>query len=794
MVRILNRKLLRELRSLQGLLLLIAGIVGVGVTCFVAMQSAYRNLDRAKELYYRRCRMADYWIDLKKAPVSELAALKKIDGVRELQSRIQFPVTVDLESVQEPVNGIAISLPDQQRDVINGIVLRQGGYFTPQRSDEVLVNEKFARANHLYPGQTLHLLINNRRLRLHIVGTAISSEFTYLVGNGSIVPDPEHFGVFYLKRTYAEEVFDFEGACNQVVGTISPEAAARTDDILRRAETLLEPYGVFATTPRELQVSNQFLSSEIEGLGSFATVVPAIFLAVAALVLNVLVNRMARRQRIVVGTLKALGYEDRDIFWHFLMFSTAVGIVGAALGSGLGHLASAGMTLIYRGFFEFPELPIVFYWQTNLLGAAVSVLCAAAGGLHGARMVLKLRPAEAMRPEPPRRGGAILLERLMGAMWRRLDADWRMVLRTIFRNRGRTATSIFAATMGAGLLVCGLMMAEAQQHLVEFQFERELRSDFDLVFKDQHGRDALVEVTQLPGVDLAEPILNVACTFVNGPYRRKGGVTGLVAEPRLTVPRDRAGQPLRIPSSGLIVTRRLAEILHLESGQKVTVVPVKGARRPVEVPIALVADSYMGLAAYADIDFLSAVVDEEFVLTGAQVVTDPNTAKRAAFYRELKRLPGVEAVRSRQQMVKKLTETLLEHQHVFIGVIVFFSGTIFFGSIVNASMVSLAERRAEVATFRALGYSEFRVGALFFRENLITNTCGTLAGLPVGYLLMWLTAWSYNNDTLRLPVVTAAWIWWSTLLASALFAVLAHAVVQWQISKMQVLAALKVQE
>ncbi len=154
------------------------------------------------------------------------------------------------------------------------------------RRNEVIVNDTFAAKQDLHPGQWIHLLVNNRREELFIVGTAISSEFVYLMSPGSLTPDREHFGVFYIKQSYAEEVFDMDGAANQVVGVLSPDRRDSPDEVLREAEYLLDDYGVFSTTARKDQPSNRFLSDEIRGLGVFANVMPAIFLAVAAMVLN----------------------------------------------------------------------------------------------------------------------------------------------------------------------------------------------------------------------------------------------------------------------------------------------------------------------------------------------------------------------------------------------------------------------------------------------------------------------------------------------------------------------------
>jgi putative ABC transport system permease protein len=145
-------------------------------------------------------------------------------------------------------------------------------------------------------------------------------------------------------------------------------------------------------------------------------------------------------------------------------------------------------------------------------------------------------------------------------------------------------------------------------------------------------------------------------------------------------------------------------------------------------------------------------------------------------------------------VIQKLQETLLQNQYVFIGVLVGFAGVIFFSSIVNASMVNLAERQREVATFCALGYTRWQIGSIFLRESLLTCLPGAVLGLPVGYGLTWLTAFSYNNDLVRIPVVTAPWVFLTTLVSAVVFALAAHSMVQWTITRMNLMDALQVME
>ena len=792
-MKTLDRKLIREARASKGLILAITSLVAVGVMCFIYMRSAYNNLRSARDQYFAQCRLADFWIDVKKAPLTELAEIAAIPGVSEIQPRIQFLATVDLERARYPLNAYVVSLSDQRKTIINDVVLKRGGYFTDRRENEVLVNDNFARKHNLHPGQWIHLILNNRREELFIVGTAISSEFVYLVSPGSLTPDPERFGVFYVKQTYAEEVFDMDGACNQITGLLAPEYREYPDRILQMIERRLDSYGVFAKTPRRDQPPTRFLNDEITGLGTFATIMPIIFLAVAALVLNVLMARLIDQQRVIVGTLKGLGYSNVQIFWHFTKFGGLIGLIGGLIGCFLGYQMAEFVTGMYHQFFEFPNLRNYFYTELYLGGLAISLCCALVGSAQGAYAALKLRPAEAMRPKPPKQGGHIWLERLP-FLWQRLSFGWRMVLRNVIRNRLRSAVGLFAATMGAALLMTGFTLQYCIRYLIDFQFEKVVNSDIDLAFKDERGPEALREARRLPGVDHAEPVLDVSCEFFNGPYSRKGGITGLSPDARLTLPRDLERRKIRIPDSGLAMTRKMAELLHLEVGDHVTIKPAKGLRTLRSVPVVEITDSYIGLSVYAEINYLSRLIDEEFAITGVQLEMDPRSEAYRSFYREVKRLPALQAFNERASNIKNLLDTMVKTQDIFIGLVTLFAGVIFFASLLNTSLIGLAERRREVATLRVLGYGPWQIGGFFLRESMILNVGGTLLGFPLGYALVWYLTYVYDTEMFRFPLVVPPIVWVQTFGLAILFGLAAHALVQRDINRMDWRDALNVKE
>lgn len=790
---ILDKKLKRDLFQSKGMLGAIVAVVAVGIGCLVGFQGTYRNLDSAKNDYYAQCRLADFWMDLKKVPLAQVEELGDIPGISELRHRIVFPVIINLDGVERPISGRIMTLPDHPQPILNNIVLRRGDYFTDERRDEVIVNEGFAQARHIRVGDDIHLIMNRRLKTMHVVGTAISAEAVYLTPPGGMTPDSENWGLFYVKRSDAAEVLDFKGAANSVVGLLTPEARKDPKPVLDELERRFKVYGVFGVTPLSLQSSNLALSSELEGLSIMAAFMPAIFLSVAALILNVLMTRMAEQQRTVVGTLKALGYGRWEILSHFLKIGLIVGFIGTALGAVLGYLVSLGLTSMYTQFFTFPRLRTLVYPGLMGLSLVVAQASSVLGTIKGVRAVSRLKPAEAMRPAPPAVAGKVLIERI-GLIWRHLGFRWQMVLRSLFRNKPRTLANIFAAAMGAALLVFTFGSVDSIYYMVDFQFDQVLLSDYDLSFREELEYDAVFEIEKLPGVERVEPILTVPCTFYNGHRNKKGAIQGILPEATMTVPRDENGQRVTLSENGLLMTRRLADELGLAPGDRVRVVPTKGAQQPFQVWVADVVDSMVGLAVYADYHFLNGLIDEENAVSQVQLKARQSPEEHARFLAEIKRYPTLQNYGDVKQQRETMYQTFVRNMSSMIFPMVVFGGVIFLGAILNSSLIGLIERQREIATFRVLGYQSGEVGRIFFRENLVQNLLGTLLGLPLGWLMLKGLAVSFANDLYAMPCIIRNRSWFLTLLLAFIFVLGSQFVIQRAINRMNWGDALKMKE
>jgi len=251
----LNRKLLRDLWGMKTQALAIALVMASGVATFVMSRCTVTSLREARERYYERNRFAHVFTHLKRAPNSLADRIAEIPGVAAVQTRVVVDVTLDVPGLAEPAVGRLVSIRERSGSALNAPHLRRGRYPEPGRSGEVLVNEAFAAAHGFKPGDTVRAIINGRLQTLRFTGIALSPEYIYQVRPSEILPDDKRSGVFWMGYTELAAAYDMEGAFNDVALTLPRGASG--PEVLRRLDTLTEPYGGHGAHAREDQLAHR---------------------------------------------------------------------------------------------------------------------------------------------------------------------------------------------------------------------------------------------------------------------------------------------------------------------------------------------------------------------------------------------------------------------------------------------------------------------------------------------------------------------------------------------------------
>ncbi len=789
---LLTRKLCRDLWAHKLSLVALIAIVAVGISTYTSMSAVAIDLDQARQRYYDRQQLADFGVNLKRAPNSSLAWVAALPNIKRVRGRVRQDVLVSLPGRSVPMPGVALSMPGRRVAVIDDILLRTGGWFSSSDAPELILNHDFARAHGLEPGHRLRVTLLDKQHDLLIVGTAQSPEYVYMFSPSSgLVPDPAGYGVMYLPRRFLEESSGLAGAYNELVGLAHDGRRQALVETLAMLERKLDAYGVTQTTPVQDLPSNRMLTDELISLALTAKLFPMLFVGVAALVMNILLGRLVVQQRTVIGTFKALGYSSLAITRHYLGFGLLVGGVGGLCGLALGGLLQVAMLGIYRQFFAIPQIQAQLHPTNLLIGMGIAIGFALLGTIKGIRYAARLAPAEAMRPPPPEQGGRVLPERAP-FVWRRLSFRWRMVLRAMFRNPLRSMVSMLAATIATALLVSTFSMYDALDYLMEYTFKRMAHQDYTVGLREPVGERSLSEMQRLPGVTVAEPQLDVVCDLRHGRWVKRIGVTGLPPHNRLHTPLDGEGKPLVIPAQGIVLTRKLAEILHVRVGDEISLRPLIGRRERVTAPVVGVVETFIGVSAYCDIRYLSRLLGEQWVANTLLSQTSPG--RPDPLMNELESRPSVIGITRRMRAYEQLQATMGEIQGTMLGVMIGFAGLIAFGSVLNMALVSLSERQREVGTLRVLGYTPGQITGIFTGEAYLLNLVGIAAGVAGGIWLTTVMSQFYDTEMYRFPVVIKAQNLIGCALLMLFFVSLVQFFIRRMIGRLPWLEVLKVKE
>ncbi len=784
----LDRKLLRDLWRMKGMVIAIAVVIGTGVATFVMSSGTVYSLEETRTAYYERYRFADVFASLKRAPESLAERIGRIPGVKWVQTRIVRQVVLDLPGLEEPATGRLVSIPERGAPLLNAVKIRLGRTVAPGSTDEVVISEAFAEAHGFLPGDSFHAVLNGKRRELAVVGVGLSPEYVYSIAPGTFMPDDERFGVIWMGREALEAAFDLEGAFDDVSLAVQPGTS--TDEVIDRLDDLLEPYGGVGAIAREDQTSNWFLSGDIDQLRTMATIMPSIFLAVSAFLLNMVVSRLVETEREQIGLLKAFGYTSTGVGWHYLKYVLAMVALGIILGYLSGAWLGRSITGVYTQFYRFPFLYYRLEPSVFASAALISLAAAALGAFGAVRRAVSLPPAQAMVPPPPPLYQRGLLRRL--GVTRSFDQPTLMILRHIARWPLRSGVTVMGIALALALLISSTHWFDAIDHMMEVDFHLVQRQDVSVNLTEARAAGVMHELNHLPGVMASEPYRSVPVRFRAGHHKELESLTGVPPDADLQIVLDVERGPLRVPETGVLLADKLAELLEVAPGDSVTVEVLEG-RRPVrDLRVAGTFETYMGTPAYMDIAALNRLMLEGPVVSGAHLLVNP--AEEAALYRDLKSTPQVAGVTLRTAAIESFEETLAESLDYILFFYVVFACLLASGVVYNSVRITLSERGRELASLRVLGFTRYEVSYILLGELALLTLLAVPLGCLLGYGLSWLMTDLFETDLYRIPMIIERSTYGFSIVVITLAALGSGVLVRRRIDRLDLIAVLKTRE
>jgi putative ABC transport system permease protein len=746
-VRALDRKLLRDLAGMRGQAVAIAFVIVAAVTTYVSMTSVMESLQRTLADYYEAYAFPDGFASVRRAPRPVAERLREVPGIDRLQTRVTAAANLEIPGFDEPVSGLLVSVPEGEQPALDRIFLREGRLVRPGREDEVVVDEALAGAHGLRPGDRLDAIVNGRRRTLTVVGIGLSPEFLMQIQPGSLFPDPERYGVLWMGREALAAAYDMEGAFNDVAFTVAP--GADVEAVIERVDLLLRRYGGQGAYPRRDQTSHAMISEEFRQLRAMATMLPAIFLAVAAFLLNIVVTRLISLQREQIAVLKAFGYRNLTVGVHYVKLVLVIALAGAAVGTALGAWAGRALGGVYLDFYRFPALDFRLRPAVVLTAVALTTGAALAGVLLAVRRAVRLPPAEARRPAPPATYRATLVERL--GLQRLLDQPTRMILRSLERQPLKSLLGVVGIASSCAILIMGLFFSDSFDYIIRVQYGLAQREDLTVSFVQPTSTEAVHELAALPGVRWVEPFRTVPVRLRRGHRSYGTAIQGIPPDAYLHRIVDADLRPIPIPREGIVLTERLGEILHAAPGDSVTVEVLEGTRRTRRVPVAALTQQFIGVAAYMDLRAANRLAGDGQAISGVYLMRDER--REEALLRALRERPRVAGIVSQERAIQSFRETSAASMLTFTFVLSLFAAVIAFGVIYNSARISLSERDRELASLRVLGFTRGEVAYILLGELAVL----VLLAIPLGFVLGALAsagvARASTTDLYQIPVV-----------------------------------------
>ncbi|WP_299610820.1 ABC transporter permease [uncultured Tateyamaria sp.] len=786
-MKALDLKLMRDFRRLWSQFLAIALVLGAGVAVLLMSFGMSDALEETRTTYYERNRFADIFVDLTRAPNAMLDIIRDIDGIASVEARVTTYATLDIPAKVDATVAFVASLPEDGAD-LNQLILRLGNWPDATATDAVVLNAPFGEANDLWPGDTFTANINGTKRTLTVTGWALSPEFIYTIGPGSLIPDDEDFGVIWMPEDALAAALDRTGAFNNLTVKLRP--GYRVDPVIDELDRLLEPYGALGAIDRTEQVSNSFIDAEITQLETLAYTLPPIFLGITIFLVNMVMGRIVALERAEIGLLKALGYSDGAILMHYLLLAGLVGLVGVTIGYVAGSWLSYQLAQLYADFLKFPYLIYSVSWNTYVVAGVLGLLAAGTGAARSAWTAARLAPATAMSPPAPPNFGTSWVDRALHAI--RISQPTMMILRSIIRWPVRASLSVLGMALAVGILVSSNFFPDALDLIIDTAFYQSNRQHAVLFFNDEMAEDAVTEASRLPGVLQAEG-QQVMTAVLRFEHRRKRA-TVEARRPGMNLSRivSAQGQIVDAPPGGIMLSERLATQLGATVGDVIEAKFLGVHQGTHNLPVTQLVTQFFGLGAYMDQATANRLFQQDPRVAIVNVTLDPDF--NVAFQNSLKDLPRLAGRAMLAENRAGFEETISRNILITTTIYAILGTLITVGVAYNGARIQLSERARELASLRILGFTRGEVGFVLVGEIMLLAVLAQPLGWWIGWGVAKLLTESYTSDLYSMPLVVNAATFASASLIVLSAAFVSVLIVRRKLDRINLVSVMKTRE
>lgn len=720
----LFRKMLRDYKANFGVFFSVFLLAALAMALFCTFEGHVLSQKVARENYHKECNLSDVWMYGEGFSDDELDTVRNLDFVKDAQLRMSVTGSAP------DCDGAQVDLYLERENLVDTPYYISGEPFDPTDTDGIWLANAFARLRNIKVGDDFTIEYNGITFTREVKGLVESAEYEFREADGDADVYLENIAIVYMSY----DAFPIRDYINHMVDKISDEKLAKimpytqmiivtTDGGgLAHEEALAESidHDYSAIVDRKSIPGLARLDSELEQHQSFSYLFVIIFVGIAILVIATSMGRMVEQQRTQIGTMNALGLKRHKIMRHYISFSLVVSVVGVVLGLLVGTLwGSPAVIGMFANWYIVPGLHSVFHPMYLIIAAGIVAVCVLASYIS-CRKLLRIKPAEALRPAAPKKGRKCIFERL--PFWKKLSFTSQYNLRDISRAKLRSFMCVIGTAVGMLLMIYAVGCNELLGSMIEINFNRVTVGEYQIKFSEDAKTETVDDMAEeLDGEMVMMNQVEVA-KEKNAPSDKKKKETVTVLEGKnLYNILDLNNQVKKLTPGTIGISRKLAADLDVKEGDTIYWhLYTKNTWYEAKVGTIYRSLESQGIA----------YLREDYEKTGAEytpsfLMTDDKAAKDKAD------LDYVTGVNSKSEM-QAAYESSMEIMNMMVGMMAVFSILMIVVVLYNSGVLSFHERVKEFATLKVLGLRSSKIRRILSMQNLWLSIIGIIIGAPLG--------------------------------------------------------------
>lgn len=697
----LFKKLIRTMGLYRAQFISMIIMIALGVGIFVGFNMEWVSIDENTSSFFKETGFADYRISSEKGfSKEELESIKKISGV-ENASRF---LSVNADVKEKSGDGAALTVTENAD--VSGMMLISGEKYSKDDTDGVWLSDKYAAANGFKLGDSITFKYKNLEIKCKIKGLIKASEYLICVRDSSqLMPDFDTFGFAYISPALYKKSAgaEFYPQINVISDLNKKEFTEKTEKALGKTTLILT---------KEESGSYSLAQGEADEGKTMGAVLPVLFLLIAVLTMVTTMHRLTAKEKTQIGTLKALGFKNRRILRHYTSYAFMIGILGTAIGIGLGYSVAYFIMNPNGTMGTYFDMP---YWRLKMPGFCIIVMAAIIVlltfiGFLSVKQMLKGTAADALRPYTPKKMKPLAIEKTKA--FHKLSFGTRWNMRDIMRHKSRTAMSL-VGIIGCTILVVGsLGMRDTMAEFLSMYYDGALRYSSRIYFSEDATAEQRDKISEEYGGDRSATVgVQIEDKTVSlDIYGLKNNT--------VRFPSDKGGYT-DLKDNGAYICERLAEEFELDTGDTFVLSPY-GTDKKYTLKLNGIIRSTSECV----------VITEEYADT-LNIDYTPDSVYTKTVKKNIRSDAAIKTVQSKQAIMDSF-DSFLEIMNSMIFVLV--GGALVLGIVVlyNLGVMSYTERYREMATLKVVGFKDGKIGRLLIGQNMWLSLLGIIAGLPLG--------------------------------------------------------------